>query len=385
MQRQRRKLTVEDRVVIELRRKDGWGVRAIARELGRSPSVISAELGRDTDGCYAAGPAQAAAAARWDRSGRRAKLAPDSPLFAEVAKLLRLQWSPEQIAGRRKRLEDGAAVSSGVLVSHEAIYQAVYAVPRGELRRELLACLRQGKPQRGRRSKDGERRGRICDMTSIRERPAAVDGRLVPGHWEGDLIKGAGNRSSVGTLVERTSRKLVLVKLADAKAETARDGFAAGLLAVPAPLRLTLTYDQGKEMARHKELATLTGLRVYFAVPHAPWQRGSNENANGLLRQYLAQGHRPVGVLAGRARRDRCAAQQSAAQDARLRDPRRGVRQAGGQGRQRRHVTKCGGCSLWNLNPPTDWVLTVSGFVTRIESLFACAKRSWRDPTGGSP
>ena len=127
-------------------------------------------------------------------------------------------------------------------------------------------------------------------MTSIRERPAAVEGRLVPGHWEGDLIKGAGNRSSVGTLVERTSRKLVLIKLTDAKAETARDGFAAGLLAVPAPLRLTLTYDQGKEMARHKELAALTGLRVYFADPHAPWQRGSNENTNGLLRQYLPKG-----------------------------------------------------------------------------------------------
>ena len=285
MPRQRRKLTVEDRVAIDLRRKDGWGVRAIARELGRSPSVISTEIGRgrEPDGTYAAGSAQAAAAARRDRSGRRARLAPDSPLFAEVAKLLRLQWSPEQIAGRRKRLEDGTEMSSGLRVSHEAIYQAIYAVPRGE----LLACLRQGKPQRGRRSKDGERRGRICNMTSIHERPAEVAGRLVPGHWEGDLIKGAGNRSSVGTLVERTSRKLVLVKLADAKAETVRDGFAAGLLAVPAPLRLTLTYDQGKEMARHKDLAALTGLRVYFADPHAPWQRGSNENTNGLLRQYL--------------------------------------------------------------------------------------------------
>jgi len=252
--------------------------------------VISAEIGRgrDTDGRYAAGPAQAAAAARGDRSGRRAKLAPDSPRFAEVAKLLRLQWSPEQIAGRRKRLEDGTDMSSGLRVSHETIYQAIYAVPRGELRRELLACLRQGKPHRGRRSRDGERRGRICD--SIRERPAEVEGRLVPGHWEGDLIKGAGNRSSVGTLVERTSRKLVLVKLADAKAETARDGFATGLLAVPAPLRLTLTYDQGKEMARHRQLAALTGLRVYFADPHAPWQRGSNENTNGLLRQYLPKG-----------------------------------------------------------------------------------------------
>src|SRR3954468_18349882 len=168
MQRQRRKLTVE--VAIDLRRKDGWGVRAIARELGRSPSVISAEFGREPDGNYAAGSAQTAAAARRDRSGRRARLAPDSPLFAEGAKLLRLQWSPEQIAGRRKRLEEGTELSSGLRVSHEAIYQAVYAVPRGELRREVLACLRQAKPQRGRRSKDGERRGRICDMTSIRER-----------------------------------------------------------------------------------------------------------------------------------------------------------------------------------------------------------------------
>jgi transposase, IS30 family len=160
-------------------------------------------------------------------------------------------------------------------------------VPRGELRRALLAGLRQSKLYRSRRPTQDERRGRICDMISIRERPAAVAGRLVPGPWEGDLIKGAGNRSSVGTRVERTSRKVVLVKRADAKAETARDGFAAGLLVVPAPLRLTLTYDQGKEMARHKELAALTGWRVYFADPHAPWPRGSNENTNGLLRQYL--------------------------------------------------------------------------------------------------
>ena len=238
-------------------------------------------------------------------------------------------------------------------VSHEAIYQAIYAVPRGELRRELLACLRQGKPQRGRRSKDGERRGRICDMTSIRERPAEVEGRLVPGHWEGDLIKGAGNRSSVGTLVERTSRKLVLVKLADAKAETARDGFAAGLLAVPAPLRLTLTYDQGKEMARHQGTGRAHGparlLRRPACAVAARLQREHQRPAAPVP----AQGHRPVGVLASRTRRDRRPAQQPAAQDAWLCDTRRGVLRAGGQGRQRRHVTKCGGCSLWNLNPPT--------------------------------
>jgi transposase, IS30 family len=214
MQRQRRKLTVEERVAIDLRRKDGWGVRAIARELGRSPSVISTEIGRGREpgGNYAAGPAQAAAAARRDRSGRRAKLAPDSPLFAEVAKLLRLQWSPEQIAGRRKRLEEGTELSSGLRVSHEAIYQAVYAVPRGELRRELLACLRQGKPHRGPRMANGGA-GSATSFGNGRRR------WRVPGHWEGDLIKGTAPRSA-----RWSSRKLI--KLTDAKAETARDGFA---------------------------------------------------------------------------------------------------------------------------------------------------------------
>jgi IS30 family transposase len=154
--------------------------------------------------------------------------------------------------GRRPRLKKGTVVSSELVVSHETIYQAIYALPRRELRRELVAGLRQGKPHHGRRSTQDEWRGRICDMTSIRQRPEDVEGRLVPGHWEGDVIKSAGNRSSIGTLVERTSRKVILVKRTDAKAETARDAFAAGLLTAPAPLRLTLTYDQGKEMARHK-------------------------------------------------------------------------------------------------------------------------------------
>jgi IS30 family transposase len=319
MQRQRRKLTVEDRVAIELRRKDG--VRAIARELGRSPSVISAELGREPDGNYAAGPAQAAAAVRWGTSGKAG-----SPLFAEVA---------AAAAGADRGAAPGGGNGSVVRTTSEAIYQAIYAVPRGELRRELLAC--QGKPHRGPRTANGGA-GSATSSASGRRR------WRVPGHWEGDLIK--GNRSSVGTLVQPQAGQ--------AGRRQSRDGTRwFRLLAVPAPLRLTLTYDQGKEMARHKELAALTGLRVYFA--HAPWQRGSNENTNGLLRQYLAQGHRPVGVLA--ARRDRRPAQQ--AQDARLRDTRRGVRRAGGQGRQRRHGTKCGGCSLRNLNPPRDFSPTL--------------------------
>src|SRR3954468_16798915 len=172
MQRQRRKLTVE--VAIELRRKDGWGVRAIARELGRSPSVISAELGREPDGNYAAGPAQAAAAVRWGTSGKAGAGQPAVCRGGEAA-------AAAVVAGADR----GAAQAPGgwngnvVRTTSEAIYQAVYVVPRGELRRELLACLRQGKPHRGRRSKDGERRGRICDI--IRERPAEVEGARTLG------------------------------------------------------------------------------------------------------------------------------------------------------------------------------------------------------------
>src|SRR3954453_23741031 len=269
MQRQRRKLTVEDRVAIDLRRKDSWGVRAIARELGRSPSVISTEIGRgrEPDGNYAAGSAQTAAAARRGTPGQAGAGQPpvcrggEAPAATVVAR-----------ADRWETQASGGGNGNVVRTTSEEIYQAVYAVPRGELRRELLACLRQGKPHRGPRTANGG----AGSATS-----SANGGRRsrVPGHWEGDLIKGAANRSSVGTLVQPQADQA--------------DGRQGGdstrwfrLLAVPAPLRLTLTY--GKEMARHKELAALTGLRVYFA--HAPWQRGSNENANGLVRQYLPKG-----------------------------------------------------------------------------------------------
>lgn len=315
MQRQRRKLTVEDRVAIDLRHKDGWGVRAIARELGRSPSVISTEIvrGRDPDGSYAAGPAQAAATARRDRSGRRAKLAPDGALFAEVTKLLRLQWSPEQIAGRRQRREEGAEVASGLRVSHEAIYQAIYAVPRGELRRELLACLRQGKPHRGRRPKDGERRGRICDMTTIRERPEEVAGRLVPGHWEGDLIKGAGNRSSVGTLVERTSRKVILVKGHPGQAGRRQGGDGARWLRRRPAGGAGTTAPHPDLRPRQRDGSPQGAVRTHGPAcllrrPACPLAARVHREHQRPAAPGPAQGHRPVGGLASRTRRDRCPA-----------------------------------------------------------------------------
>ena len=287
----RRRLTVVDRTMIEVRLRDGWGVRAIAAALGRSPGTISGEIQRHSDGAgYQAEAAIRRAAASLRVSGRRPRLASDGALFCGVADLLRLKWSPEQISGRRKRIEGGMEKQSGLRVSHEAIYTAIYALPRGELRRELIACLRQDKPMRGRKPKGSERRGKLCNMTNIKERPEEIEGRLVPGHWEGDFILGAGGASAIGTLVERTARYLLLVRMPTRKADVAACAFAGALNAIPAPLRQTLTYDQGKEMAQHESLALSTGMRVFFADPHAPWQRGTNENTNGLLRQYFPKG-----------------------------------------------------------------------------------------------
>lgn len=287
----RRRLTVVDRTTIALRLQDGWRIRAIAEQLGRSPGTISDEINRHGGAAaYRAEAAEAAAAEGRRASGRKPRLASGGGLFREVSKLLRLKWSPEQISGRRKRMEDGMEQASGLEVSHEAIYTAIYALPRGELRRELIACLRQDKPRRGRKPKGSERRGKLCDMTNIKERPEEVAGRLVPGHWEGDLIIGAGGASAIGTLVERTTRFVVLVRMPTRKADVAGCAFAGALNAIPAPLRKTLTYDQGKEMAEHRKLALDTGMRVFFADPHSPWQRGANENTNGLLRQYFPKG-----------------------------------------------------------------------------------------------
>lgn len=288
---ERRRLTVVDRTTIEVRLRDGWGVRAIGRALGRSAGTVCDEVNRHGGGAnYRAAAAEDKARASRLLTGRQPRLGRGGAVFEAVAGLLRLGWSPEQIAGRRKRIENGVEQKSGQAVSHEAIYAAIYALPRGELRRELVACLRQDKPMRGRKPKGSERRGKLCDMTNIRERPEEVEGRLVPGHWEGDLILGARGASAIGTLVERTSRFVLLVRMPTRKADVAASAFAGALNAIPEPLRKTLTYDQGKEMADHKEFAKASGMRVFFADPHSPWQRGTNENTNGLPRQYFPKG-----------------------------------------------------------------------------------------------
>jgi IS30 family transposase len=177
-------------------------------------------------------------------------------------------------------------------VSHETIYTALYALPRGALRQELIAYLRQGHVNRWRRSRGTNRKktGFVTDDIRIHVRPPEITDRLIPGHWEGDFIKGAANRSAVGTLVERTSRFILLAHMDDCTSHAALKGFTRVLTDLEPTMRKTLTYDRGSEMARHRELTQTTGVKVYFADPHSPWQRGSNENANGLIREYLPKG-----------------------------------------------------------------------------------------------
>ncbi len=192
----------------------------IARSLGRSPGTISDEVNRHGGAsAYKAEAAAVQATAKRALTGRKPRMSRGGALFAELAGLLGLGWSPEQISGRRKREEPGMERRSGLRMSHEAIYAAIYALPRGELRRELIGCLRHAKPARGRKPKGSELRGKLLGMTNIKDRPDEVEGRLVPGHWEGDLILGAKGASAIGTLVERTTRFVVLIHMPTRKAE----------------------------------------------------------------------------------------------------------------------------------------------------------------------
>jgi IS30 family transposase len=276
-------------MVIASMKLQGASTRAIARVLARPPSTVSRELGRNT--CaqvgYTSETAMALHAARRTAAKPAAKLDVTGVAWGVVLTLLSWKWSPQQIAATLKRVYPDQPEHH---VSHETIYTAIYAQPRGELRRQLIACLRQGRSTRMPRSRGTDRRGQIPEMVSIHVRPPEVDDRVMPGHWEGDFIKGAGNKSSVGVLVERTSRLVLLARMEDATAAAALAGFTVKLNSIAAPLRQSLTYDQGKEMARHAELAANTGVRVYFCDPHSPWQRGTCENTNGLLRQYLPKG-----------------------------------------------------------------------------------------------
>jgi IS30 family transposase len=279
-------LSILEREQILLGVSRGASLRAIARALGRSPSTISREV--------AANGGRAGYGA-W-RAHRRAREAARRPkphrlrhgkLLREVSRRLLALWSPQQIA---QRLRLDYPDDPDMRVSHETIYQSLFVQGRGELRRELARCLRSGRTARRPRGRaDG--RGRLPGMVMLSERPPEAADRAVPGHWEGDIILGAGGRSAVGTLVERTTRLVVLLHLRGGRSAEAVDAaIRKAITALPERLRRTITWDQGAEMATHASLTVATGIPIYFCDPHAPWQRGSNENANGLLRQYLPKG-----------------------------------------------------------------------------------------------
>lgn len=282
-------LSVEERATIQVGQYQDLSQREIARMLGRSPSTISRELRRNQslNGRYVAHVAQAHTRERRKVCRPVRKLVLGNERFELVLHLLRERFSPEQIAGKLRVMKINFEEA---YVCRETIYKAIYAMPVGELRKELVQCLRQGKSTRRPRAGGVDRRGQIPDMVSIYLRPPEVEDRLMPGHWEGDLIKGKNNASAVGTLVERSSGYLMLVKMNDATATSAVEGFSAALNGMPLAARKSMTYDQGKEIARHAELTQKTGIAVYFADPHSPWQRGTNENTNGLVRQFLPKG-----------------------------------------------------------------------------------------------
>jgi IS30 family transposase len=288
------RLTLAEREEIACLSTAGQGVREIGRALGRDPSTISREIRRNRSrrGVYRASTAQQRADenARAGGRARAAKLATNVRLRREVQTRLNKRHSPEQVA---RRLREDFPDDPEMWVSHETIYQSIYVQGRGGLKRELAACLRTGRALRKPRRQGEQRRGRerIKDMVLISERPAEVEDRAVPGHWEGDLILGAENKTAIGTLVERATRFVILLHLpADHRAETVRDAMVTAMAGLPDFLRQTLTWDQGIEMASHAEIASATDLDIYFCDPASPWQRGTNENTNGLLRQYFPKG-----------------------------------------------------------------------------------------------
>lgn len=270
----------------------GRTLTAIARDLGRDKSTVSREIRRDRmhhyNIIYAMQHAAWKAATR--RRGKR-KLAANLPLWEFVKDGLLQKWSPNQI---EKRLKIEYPLDTTMRVSGETIYEFIYILPRGELRKQLIKSLRREhkyrRAKKTTRGKPEETRGKITDMLSIEERPAEVADRIIPGHWEGDLIIGKYRQSAIGTLVERTTRYTMIIPVPARDAVTVAAAYAAALQSLPVDLVKTLTYDQGKEMARHKKFTIDTGIAVYFAHPASPWERGTNENTNGLIRQYFPKG-----------------------------------------------------------------------------------------------
>ena len=280
-------LSAQEREEISRGLVGGSSVRALARQLGRSPSTISREINRN------GGRKEYRAAAADQRAWREAErpkqcvLAKNQRLRTVVAERLQHQWSPQQVSGWLRAVHHN---EPAMQISHETIYRSLFIQARGLLKKELIAHLRSGRAiRRGKTSTLKGRVGGLVDAVSIRERPAEAEDRAVPGHWEGDLIAGSRN-SHIATLVERRSRFLMLVRVENRETATVVGALTRHVQQLPAGLMTTLTWDQGKEMAAHKRFTVATDVQVYFCDPRSPWQRGSNENTNGLLRQYFPEG-----------------------------------------------------------------------------------------------
>lgn len=287
--RSERQLTEPEREEISRSLIAGASLRAIARALGRAPSTIAREVansgGRSR---YRAWQAHRRAW-RHARRPKVAKLAAVPRLRREVERRLAQRWSPQQISAR---LEVDFPDDAVMRVSHETIYQSLFVQSRGALRRELTRCLRSGRAQRRPQGRNtGTGTGELKNMVLLSERPAEADDRAVPGHWEGDLLVGRQSRSAVATLVERQTRFVMLCALPKGRlAEQVKDVLASRIVTLPEQLRRSLTWDRGKEMGAHAAFTAATGVQVYFCDPRSPWQRATNENSNGLLRQYLPKG-----------------------------------------------------------------------------------------------
>ena len=277
------RLSAEEREEILLGLARGESMSTIARSLGRAPSTITREVAANGGvRRYGAWKAHCRAGTS-SRRPKAAKLA-HPPLVRQVSTWLEELWSPQEIAERlRLEFPDDPMMQ----VSHETIYQSLFVQGRGELRRELTRCLRSGRTVRRHQGRV-EKRGKISNMVMISDRPGEAEDRAVPGHWEGDLIIGSGNKSAVGTLVERSTRFVLLLHLPDGYAAVnVERAMRKAIQKLPDELARSITWDQGHEMANHVSFTVATGIPIYFCDPHSPWQRGSNENTNGLLRQYM--------------------------------------------------------------------------------------------------
>jgi IS30 family transposase len=271
----------------------GESYRSISKELSRSPSTIAREISRNLyrykipEHGYSVFVAQYFSQLRASsRRQDKGKLENNPKLFKFVVSKLKQRWSPEQIS---RYLSDQYSEDPDMQISHESIYTYIYVRCKGELRTELIKALRQSRPVR-RAKGSSKRKSRIVDMLSIEERPKEVEDRTVPGHWEGDLIIGKGQKSALGTIVERTTRFTILVPLKGRDAETVRKAFTREIKRLPKQVRQSMTYDQGNEMAEHRLFTKDTEMKVYFAHPHSPWERGTNENTNMLVRDFFPKG-----------------------------------------------------------------------------------------------